>query len=137
MTLTIRGALRGCIGHVIGFVPLWRAVEENAVAAAFNDPRFPPLDAGELDAVRIEISVLSPLVGCPPEEIRVGRDGLLVERGSSRGLLLPQVATEYGWDRDTFLDHTCRKAGLERGCWRDPATSISRFSAEIFSETSP
>ena len=134
VSLTIRGALRGCIGHVIGIAPLWRTVKENAVAAAFSDPRFQPLETGELAKVRIEISVLSPLVPCAPDEIRVGRDGLLVERGSSRGLLLPQVPTEYGWDSEVFLDHTCRKAGMEGGCWRDPATSISRFSAEVFSE---
>lgn len=134
VTLTIGGALRGCIGHVVGVLPLWRAVEENAVAAAFADPRFPPLTGEELAQVRIEISVLSPLQRVSPETIVVGRDGVLVERGASRGLLLPQVATEYGWDRETLLDHACRKAGLERGAWKHPDTKISTFTAEIFGE---
>lgn len=129
--------MRGCIGHVVGFVPLWRAVEENAVAAAFSDPRFPPLTARELDEVHIEISVLSPLRQVAADEVVVGRDGLLVERGASRGLLLPQVATEYGWDRETYLDHTCRKAGLEPRTWRQPDTRISTFTAEVFGEEEP
>lgn len=134
VTLTIGGALRGCIGHVIGVLPLWQAVEENAVAAAFSDPRFPPLTSEELDQARIEISVLSPLRRISPETVAVGRDGVLVERGASRGLLLPQVATEYGWDRETLLDHACRKAGLEPAAWRHPDTKIWTFTAEVFGE---
>lgn len=137
VTLTIGGALRGCIGHVVGVLPLWRAVEENAVAAAFADPRFPPLTGEELDQARIEISVLSPLQRVSPETIVVGRDGVLVERGASRGLLLPQVATEYGWDRETLLDHACRKAGLEPGAWKHPDTKIATFTAEVFGEEEP
>ena len=134
VTLKIDGALRGCIGHVIGVAPLWRGVRDNAVAAAFDDPRFPPLTADELERSHIDISVLTPLCRSSAEEVVVGRHGILIESGAARGLLLPQVATEYGWDRETFLDHTCRKAGLEPGCWRRPETTISTFSAEVFAE---
>jgi AmmeMemoRadiSam system protein A len=134
VTLKIEGRLRGCIGHVVGVVPLWRAVRDNAIAAAFEDPRFPPLEAEELPLTHIEISALTPLRRVGPEEVIVGRDGILLENGISRGLLLPQVAVEYGWDRETFLDHTCRKAGLQPGCWRHPDTVISTFSAQVFGE---
>jgi AmmeMemoRadiSam system protein A len=134
VTLTSGGRLRGCIGHVVGVSPLWMSVRDNALAAAFGDPRFPPLADHELPGVHIEISALSPLVECAPEEVTVGRDGVLVERGAARGLLLPQVAVEHGWDRETFLDHTCRKAGLAAGSWRDPAIVLFRFSAEVFGE---
>ena len=134
VTLKINDVLRGCIGHVIDVAPLWRAVRDIAVAAAFDDPRFPPLTSDELQQVGIEISVLTPLRRSSAEEVVVGRHGVLIENGAARGLLLPQVATEYGWDRETFLDHTCRKAGLEPGCWRRPETTISTFSAEVFAE---
>ncbi len=135
VTLTIDGLLRGCIGHVVGVEPLWVSVRSNAVAAAFRDPRFVPLDLGELHRIAIEISVLSPLEPLArPEDIEVGRDGLLIERGSARGLLLPQVAVSNGWDRVTFLDQTCRKAGLEPGCWRDPASRLFTFTVESFEE---
>ncbi len=135
VTLTKDGRLRGCIGHVVGVEPLWRSVRDNAVNAAFRDPRFPPLLPGELDAVRLEISALTPLRDVrSPEEVRVGEHGVMIERGPHHGLLLPQVAVEHGWDRETFLDHTCRKAGLPPGCWRDPSTRIRVFSAEVFSE---
>ncbi|MCW8985045.1 MAG: AmmeMemoRadiSam system protein A [Thermoanaerobaculales bacterium] len=134
VTLKIDGRLRGCIGHVIGVAPLWRAVRDNAIAAAFEDPRFAPLEADELPSTKIEISALTPLRPVVYDEVIVGRDGILLENGISRGLLLPQVAVEYGWDRETFLDHTCRKAGLEPGCWRDPDTVISTFSAQVFGE---
>ncbi len=134
VTLKIDGRLRGCIGHVIGVAPLWRAVRDNAIAAAFEDPRFDPLQPEEIDHTHIEISALTPLQRVDFHEIIVGRDGILLERGPARGLLLPQVAAEYGWDRETFLDHTCRKAGLEPGCWRHPDTVISVFSAQVFGE---
>jgi AmmeMemoRadiSam system protein A len=134
VTLKIDGRLRGCIGHVIGVAPLWRAVRDNAIAAAFEDPRFDPLQAEELPRTHIEISALTPLRRATADEVTVGRDGILIERGPARGLLLPQVAVEYGWDRVTFLDHTCRKAGLEAGCWRHADTVISVFSAEVFGE---
>jgi len=134
VTLKIDGRLRGCIGHVIGVAPLWRAVRDNAIAAAFEDPRFPPLEADELPNTHIEISALTPLRRVDFDEVIVGRDGILLEKGMARGLLLPQVAVEYSWDRVTFLDHTCRKAGLEPGCWRHPDTIISTFSAQVFGE---
>jgi len=134
VTLTVDGRLRGCIGHIVGVEELWRAVQGNALAAAFEDPRFPALSGDELDQVKIEISVLTPLLRVSPEDVVVGRDGLLVERGPSRGVLLPQVAIEYGWDRETFLDRACHKAGLEIGSWRETETSVSVFSAEIFKE---
>ena len=134
VTLKIEGRLRGCIGHVIGVAPLWRAVRDNAIAAAFEDPRFAPLEADELPHAHIEISALTPLRRVDFDEVVVGRDGILLENGISRGLLLPQVAVEYSWDRETFLDHTFRKAGLEAGCWRLPDTAISTFSAQVFGE---
>ena len=134
VTLKIDGRLRGCIGPVVGVVPLWRAVRDNAIAAAFEDPRFDPLQVEELPLTHIEISALTPLRKATADEVTVGRDGILIERGAARGLLLPQVAVEYGWERETFLDHTCRKAGLEPGCWRHPDTVISVFSAEVFGE---
>jgi AmmeMemoRadiSam system protein A len=137
VTLTIDGRLRGCIGHVIGVLPLWRSVRDNAIAAAFEDPRFDALQSDELPMTRFEISALTPLRRVSAEEVMVGRDGVLVERGPARGLLLPQVPVEYGWDLETFLDHTCRKAGLESGCWRHPDTVISVFSAEVFGEDHP
>jgi AmmeMemoRadiSam system protein A len=134
VSLKIDRRLRGCIGHVVGVAPLWRAVRDNALAASFDDPRFSPLTLDELQHVRIEISVLTPLRTSAAENVVVGLHGVLVERGASRGLLLPQVPVEHGWDRETFLDHTCRKAGLGPGCWRQPDTSISTFSAEVFAE---
>jgi AmmeMemoRadiSam system protein A len=134
VTLKIGGVLRGCIGHVVAVAPLWQSVRDNALAAAFEDPRFPELVADELPKTTIEISALTPMRPAMPNEVQVGHHGILIERGRSRGLLLPQVATEYGWDRETFLDHTCRKAGLEPGCWRRDDTAINIFSAEIFGE---
>lgn len=129
------GELRGCIGSIQPVSPLFQAVAANAVHAAFRDPRFHPLRREELGRVHIEISVMSPIVPVAAvEEIEVGRDGLIISRGSRAGLLLPQVATEYGWDRETFLRHTCRKAGLPDDSWRSPECRIERFSAEVFGE---
>jgi len=127
--------LRGCIGSVEAYEPLYRSVVSNAVNAAFRDPRFSPLTPAELPEVQLEISVLTPFQKVENvEEIVPGRDGLLVRRGRSAGLLLPQVASEYGWDRETFLSQTCIKAGLPPSSWRDPQTRIERFSAEVFGE---
>lgn len=134
VTLSIDRRLRGCIGNVEGVSPLWLAVRDNAVAAAFRDPRFEPLAQEELDKVHIEISALTPMTPVSAGDVVVGRDGILIERGRSRGLLLPQVAEEYGWDAQTFLGAACRKAGLEGGSWRDPGTRISTFRAEVFGE---
>jgi AmmeMemoRadiSam system protein A len=135
VTLTEKRVLRGCIGHPIGTEPLWRSVRSNAINAAFHDPRFPPVQRDEIDRLTIEVSALTPprrVAG--PEEIIVGRDGLIVERGPFRGLLLPQVGERYRWTAEEFLDQTCRKAGMQAGCWRQPDASISAFSAEVFSE---
>jgi AmmeMemoRadiSam system protein B/AmmeMemoRadiSam system protein A len=135
VSLKRRGRLRGCIGFIEAKKPLAQTVEEMAVAAALQDPRFEPLREEELKEIRLEISVLSPLrkiadVGA----IEVGTHGLYVRKGSRAGLLLPQVATEYGWERDTFLKETCRKAGLAPDAWRDPETEIYLFSADVFGE---
>lgn len=135
VTLTKHGELRGCIGLIKGIKPLYLAVQDMAIAAALRDPRFPPVSPSELDEIEIEISVLTPLKEVKDvEEIKVGRDGIYIERGYHSGLLLPQVATEYGWTREEFLDHTCMKAGLFPGCWKEEGTKIYRFSALIFSE---
>jgi len=137
VTLTLDGALRGCIGHVIGTEPLWLSVRSNAINAALCDPRFSPLTEEELASIKIEISALSPLWPVSrPGEIVIGRDGLVIERGIHRGLLLPQVAERYGWSPEEFLDQTCRKAGMKPGCWRKEDAEVSAFSAEVFGESS-
>jgi AmmeMemoRadiSam system protein A len=130
------GQLRGCIGSVEPVRPLWADVQANAVHALLDDPRFPPATPGELARLQLEISVLSPFVAVsdPLRSVEVGVDGLLVERGHRRGLLLPQVAGEWGWTTPEFLGHACRKAGLPEDAWRDGRTTISTFSAEVFGE---
>jgi AmmeMemoRadiSam system protein A len=129
------GDLRGCIGSVEAVAPLADAVSANAVNAAFRDPRFHPLRRDELADVHIEISVMSPVEPVRSvDEIEVGRHGLIIRRGGRAGLLLPQVAAEHGWDRETFLRQTCVKAGLPPESWRTPECRIERFSAEVFSE---
>jgi AmmeMemoRadiSam system protein A len=136
VTLTTDGQLRGCIGHVEGIQPLWQSVRDNAVSAAARDPRFPPLRSDELPDLEIEVSALSVLELLEdPRRITVGVHGLLIECGRRRGVLLPQVADSRGWNVDTFLDHTCRKAGLDAGCWRSPEASVYAFTAEHFSES--
>jgi AmmeMemoRadiSam system protein A len=135
VTLTRQGRLRGCIGYLEAIKPLLPAVQEMAVAAAFNDPRFPPLREEELADLEMEISVLSPMRQIAKvEEIEVGKHGLYLVNGMYRGLLLPQVATEYKWDRLTFLQQTCGKAGLPPDAWKDPATRIYVFTAAILRE---
>jgi AmmeMemoRadiSam system protein A len=135
VTLTRGGDLRGCIGSIQAVEPLYKAVASSAVSAAFRDPRFPPLRPGELDSLELEISVMGPIERVTKvEDIVVGRDGLIVSRGPYAGLLLPQVATEYGWDRQTFLEHTCRKAGLPPDAWRAQDCRIEKFSAFVFGE---
>jgi AmmeMemoRadiSam system protein A len=134
VTLDLNGELRGCIGYPEADRWLPDVLAQCAVSAAVGDPRFPALGREELEEVEIEVSVLGPLQPVDRvEEIEVGRDGLIVSRGAARGLLLPQVATERNWDRQTFLAHTCLKAGLPRDAWRAGAT-IERFEAEVFSE---
>jgi len=135
VTLKKGSRLRGCIGQIEADEPLYKVVSRMAIASAFNDPRFNPLSADELKEVTIEISVLSPFQKVKKvEEIEVGRDGLLVCRGPWSGLLLPQVAVEYGWGREDFLRQTCLKAGLEPEAWKDESCEIYRFSAQVFGE---
>ena len=135
VTLHRRGQLRGCIGYLEAVKPLGQAVVEMAAAAAFHDPRFAPLRAEELADLEVEISVLTPMQRLErAEDIQVGQDGLYLEKGSNRGLLLPQVAVQYRWDRTTFLQQTCCKAGLPPDAWKDADTRIYTFTAEIFSE---
>jgi AmmeMemoRadiSam system protein A len=136
VSLHRQGRLRGCIGYLEAVKPLYASVQEMAVAAAFHDPRFSPLRVDELTDLEVEISVLTPMRRIEkPEEIEAGKHGLYIERGPARGLLLPQVATQYNWDRTTFLEQTCAKAGLPTGAWKDPDTRLYVFTADIFSET--
>jgi AmmeMemoRadiSam system protein A len=129
------GALRGCIGTLAPTGDLTRVVSEFALRAAFEDPRFPPLSAKELPECRIEISVLTaPEPATSPEDVEIGRHGLIFELGARRGLLLPQVATEWGFDAVRFLDEVSRKAGLTPGAWRRPEAKLWTFQAEVFSE---
>jgi uncharacterized protein len=129
------GDLRGCIGSIQPVAPLHQAVATSAINAAFRDPRFYPLRREELSAVHIEISVMGPIeTVLSVDDIEVGRDGLIVSRGARAGLLLPQVATDMGWDRDTFLRQTCVKAGLPPDAWRSPDCRIEKFAAEVFGE---
>lgn len=137
VSLHKRGMLRGCIGCIEGRKPLVRGVREMAQSAAFEDPRFSPLRREEIKDVDIEISVLTPLREIKNiEEIEVGKHGIYLTKGFFSGLLLPQVATEYGWDRKTFLEETCRKAGLPSQAWKDKNTRIYIFEADIFGEKS-
>jgi AmmeMemoRadiSam system protein A len=115
-------------------LPLAEAVAQMAIAVSRADPRFEPVTADELSGLEIEISVLSPMKPVTPEQIEVGRHGLLVRRGAFRGLLLPQVPEQYHWSRERFLEETCVKAGLPREAWKDPETQIEAFTAEVFSE---
>ena len=131
-TLHREGMLRGCVGYVMAMCPLYRTVAETAVSAAFRDSRFRPVIREELPLLKVELSVLSPLVPLPPEEIEVGRHGLLITAHGRRGLLLPQVAVEHEWDRIMFLEQTCRKAGLPPNAWQD--ATIEGFVAEVFGE---
>ncbi len=133
------GHLRGCIGSMVGDGPLYLTVARMARAAAFEDPRFPPVTAAEASALELDISVLGPLTRCPePSLVRVGRHGLLVRQGYRSGVLLPQVPVEWGWDRETFLAQTCRKAGLPsdawRNAWKDGHTELYWFKAEVFGD---
>src|SRR5665647_122970 len=135
VTITINGKLRGCIGNIRAVSPLWETVKIMAKEAALNDPRFYPLSAADIKDIRIEISVLSPfrLIN-NLDEIEVGKHGLFIKKGFNQGLLLPQVATDYKWDRTQFLKETCHKAGLHENAWQDKNCDIYIFSATIFSK---
>jgi AmmeMemoRadiSam system protein A len=135
VTLRRRGELRGCIGTLAPEGDLSRTVPKFALRAAFSDPRFPPLSAEELLETDIEISVLTPPAPLEdPEALEIGRDGLILEARGRSGLLLPQVATEWAFDRERFLAEVCRKAGLPEGAWRDPDAGLWVFQAEVFGE---
>jgi AmmeMemoRadiSam system protein A len=132
-TLYLRGELRGCVGYALPVTPLYRAVAETACAAAFEDSRFMPVTMEEAQQLEVSLSVLSPLFPIYPEAVEVGRHGLVIAQGIRRGLLLPQVPSEHGWNREMFLEQTCRKAGLPLDAWRNDAT-LEAFTAEVFSD---
>ena len=132
-TLYFRRELRGCVGYAMPISPLYLAVADTARAAAFEDSRFRPVTAREAEELEVSLSVLSPLVPIQPEEIKLGSHGLVVSIGARKGLLLPQVPLEHGWDRETFLAQTCRKAGLPADAWRHGA-ALEGFTAEIFGD---
>lgn len=134
VTIKQHGQLRGCIGSFVAQQPLWQSVQEMAVSAATRDPRFYPMTAPDLTDFQLEISVLSPLQLIQSiDEIKVGTHGLYLIKGHAHGVLLPQVATEYGWDRETFLRHTCMKAGLPENAWQK-GCEIYLFSADVFGD---
>jgi uncharacterized protein (TIGR00296 family) len=137
-------SLRGCIGYPEPQFPLIGALTDAAISASSRDPRFPPVNVKELDKIIIEVSILTPpkLINAKKpldyvNHIKIGQDGLIIEKGIARGLLLPQVPVEWNWDVRKFLSQTCVKAGLMPDCWFDKETKIYKFSAEIFSETKP
>jgi AmmeMemoRadiSam system protein A len=133
VTLTRGGHLRGCIGSLVGTLPLHEMVQKMAIRAATCDPRFPPVRAHELPSLEIEISVLGPLTPIQRvEDIVVGTHGLLLIHGEHSGVLLPQVASEYGWDRHTFLENLSQKAGLPKDAWKSQKAEIYAFTAEVF-----
>ncbi|MGB5875449.1 MAG: AmmeMemoRadiSam system protein A [Bacteroidota bacterium] len=135
VTIKLGGLLRGCIGYIESSLPVGAVVAEVAEKAALEDPRFPPLTFAEAETMEVEVSVLSPLNPVADiEEIQVGVHGLVLELGKNRGLLLPQVAAEYGWDRRAFLEHTARKSGLPPNAWEDPRAKIYLFSAHVVRE---
>jgi AmmeMemoRadiSam system protein A len=137
-TIFLGAQLRGCVGFAVPAYPLYRTIAETAVSAAFLDPRFPPVTPDEVRQLRIEISVLSPLQPLEASDadalIQIGRHGLLITHTGRRGLLLPQVAAEHGWDVAAFLENTCLKAGLHRDAWREPDARLEMFTAEIFGD---
>jgi AmmeMemoRadiSam system protein A len=132
-TLYLQGNLRGCVGYAMAVAPLYKAVAETARAAAFEDSRFWPVTRDEAPELEISLSVLSRLFPIRAEEVEVGRHGLVMSLGAHRGLLLPQVPVECEWDRETFLEQTCRKAALPPDAWRKGA-AIEAFTAEVFSD---
>ncbi|NCP77948.1 MAG: AmmeMemoRadiSam system protein A [Desulfuromonadales bacterium] len=135
VTIKINGQLRGCLGNFVSSQPLYLEVTRMAVAAATEDPRFRPMTAADLGKYTLDISVLSPLQKISdPNLIEVGKHGIYLEHNGRRGVLLPQVATEQGWDRQTFLEQTCRKAGLPDDAWQSADARLYVFTAEIIEE---
>lgn len=133
-TIYLEGKLRGCVGYVLPVLPVYRAVAETALAAASQDTRFLPVTLEEARQLEVSLSILSPLSPIEPEQIEVGRHGLVVTLGSHRGLLLPQVPVEHHWDRNTFLEQTCRKAGLPSDAWKTGGI-LASFTAEVFGDS--
>jgi len=134
VTLHRQGELRGCIGYPLPYKPLWEAVVENAISAAFEDPRFVPLDFSELPEIDIELSILTiPHEAKSVDEVIVGRDGIIISKGMNRGLLLPQVPVEQRWNREQYLSYGCLKAGLAADEWRI-GVKLETFQAEVFGE---
>lgn len=135
VTLQEHGALRGCIGNIIGIRPLYQGVIENAQNAAAHDPRFRRVAPEELEQIEIEISVMSPLEPVKSlDEILVGRDGLVLKKGFHSGVFLPQVPVEWNWDKTTYLEQLGLKAGLSRNAYQDTQTELLKFSAQVFGE---
>ena len=133
VTLKISGELRGCIGHTEAYEPLWDCIRDMAIAASTQDPRFPPVSEAELPRLSYEITVLTPMKKIAGvDEIIVGKHGLMMEKGMRRGLLLPQVPVEWGWNREEFLNHTAQKAGLPASAWRDGSVTIYSFTGIVF-----
>ena len=132
-TLTVEGKLRGCVGQPFPVQPLAEAVASTAASAAMRDPRFAPLTISEFTLVRISLSVLSPIFNIRPDEVELGRHGLLISLGNQHGLLLPQVPVEMGWDLAAFLEQTCRKSGLASDAWNNVALQEA-FTTEVFAE---
>jgi len=132
-SIYLRGQLRGCVGYVLPVSSVYQAVIDTARAAAFEDTRFYPVKLGEAEHLEIELSILSPPHPISSDEVEVGRHGLLISKAGNRGLLLPQVPIEHHWDRITFLEQTCRKAGLPLDAWQKGA-AIEAFTAEVFGE---
>ena len=132
-TLYLEENLRGCVGYIFAATPLYQTVAETARAAAFEDTRFSPVTRKEAAQLKISLSILSPLQPIQAEEVEIGRHGLLVSLAGRRGLLLPQVPVEHGWDRVTFLEQTCRKAGLPVNAWKEGA-ELEAFTAEVFGD---
>ena len=132
-TVYSKGQLRGCVGYPSAVMPLYKTVVETSKSAAFEDPRFAPVTLTEASGLKISISVLSPVFPIRPEDVAVGRHGLIISQHGCRGLLLPQVPIEHGWERVTFLEQTCRKAGLPLNAWNSGAT-IEAFTAEVFGD---
>ena len=133
VTISLGGDLRGCIGTIVGREPLEENVWRMARAAALEDPRFPPLSAREWARAGLDISVLDELTACPdPQRIDVGRHGVALQYGGRSGVFLPQVPVEQGWDRETYLDHLCLKAGVPVGSWRKPGARLYWYEAQVF-----
>ncbi len=144
VTLNNPLGLRGCIGYPLPDKKLFDALEDAAIAAAIEDPRFPPVKHEELESITFEVTILTPpkkiTVDEPKEylsKIKIGRDGLIVRNGFNSGLLLPQVPVEYNWNEQEFFEYTCEKAGLPKNCWKDRNTEIQKFEGIVFKETEP